>query len=504
MLPAVLGASMLAPSLAAIVLAQAQAQAPAPAPPALSLREAIERAAGANPDLLRERVAVEIASANLLAAQGQFDFVLTAGGTFAQRTTPPIGAGSELTTGFARTLTLDGGLGRALETGGRVAIGAQEIATTTNSRIQCGVLTGNVECGFHASAFTLTFTHPLLRGFGREVATANVRRQHILRDIALLNRQARAAVVVRDVVSAYWALAYAADDLAIRRAAVTLAAEQRKATLALVEVGRVGALELAAVERAIADREQDVALAEQALLGRGLDLDRLLAREVSPHFRPYGATDRPAAGDAAVDTAAETARALASSPQLRALRAGVALSELDARTAQALTRPVLDFTGTIGAAGRKPDLADAWAQSSSLDILNWSAGLTFQMPIQNRAARGVSDAARATADRARIDAADLELGIRDGVVRLAAAVRTAARRHQLAGDAVRYAGKNLEAEKARFEVGRSTNNDVLLRQQELKTAEVQVVRAAADQAIAEAALAALTGDILERYGLVLR
>ena len=74
----------------------------------------------------------------------------------------------------------------------------------------------------------------------------------------------------------------------------------------------------------------------------------------------------------------------------------------------------------------------------------------------------------------------------------------------MAREAVGYAQKNLDAERARFDVGRSTNNDVLLRQQELKSAEVQIARAVADLANAETALAALTGDILERYGVVLR
>ena len=61
----------------------------------------------------------------------------------------------------------------------------------------------------------------------------------------------------------------------------------------------------------------------------------------------------------------------------------------------------------------------------------------------------------------------------------------------------------LDTALARFDVGRSTNNDVLLRQQELKAAEIQVARAATDQANAETALSALSGDILERYGITL-
>ena len=58
----------------------------------LRLREVLARAVAGNPDLLRERAAIDLASANLLGAEGAFDFVLTADGTFARRKTPPINA----------------------------------------------------------------------------------------------------------------------------------------------------------------------------------------------------------------------------------------------------------------------------------------------------------------------------------------------------------------------------------------------------------------------------
>jgi outer membrane protein TolC len=131
-------------------------------------------------------------------------------------------------------------------------------------------------------------------------------------------------------------------------------------------------------------------------------------------------------------------------------------------------------------------------------------GLTFSLPVQNRAARGAAEAARAGADSAQLDAADLELAIRDGVARFAAQIRSASARAGFAREAVTFAQQNLDAEKARFDVGRSTNNDVLLRQQELKQAEIAVARADVDLLEADAALDALTGDILETYGVALK
>ena len=471
----------------------------------VSLHEVLAAAVTGNADLLREQVALDIANANVIGAAGQFDFVLSGDGTFARRRTPSISSTDQVS-GFTETLTVDLALSRALESGGQVSLAAQGIRTSTNSRLQCGTpsAAATMDCSLYSSNLSLTFTQPLLRNFGSEVALANLHKQRIQRDVELLNRQARAAVVVRDVVTAYWELGYATDDLAIRNAAVTLAQEQRNATQAMVDVGRLGLADLAAVDRAIADRQIEIATAEQALLGRALDVERLLGRAVKGTFVAYGTAERPAALASVSEPTAEIEHALMTSPQLRALRTGLELSQIDIRTAQSLLHPEIDFVGAIGTAGREQRFADTWAQTARFENLPWSAGLTFTAPIQNRAARGGADAARAAAEKARIDALDLELGIRDGVVRFGAAARAAARRVELARDEVGYAQTNLAAERARFDVGRSTNNDVLLRQQELKTAEIQVARALADLAIAETNLDALTGDILDRHSLLLR
>ena len=53
-------------------------------------------------------------------------------------------------------------------------------------------------------------------------------------------------------------------------------------------------------------------------------------------------------------------------------------------------------------------------------------------------------------------------------------------------------------------MGRSTNNEVLRVQQELKNAEIQVVRATVDLLNSEASLSAITAEVLDRYNVVLK
>jgi outer membrane protein len=489
----------------ALLLVLAPDVAPAQSnPEPLSLMQTLQRAVGGNVDLQRDRVTIELADANLLAARGQFDFLVTGALNFQRTTTPPLTA-SDIASGYTNDLGFDVGLQRNLETGGSLRLSLQNDAINTNSRLQCGSPGGvATTCTFYNSQFDLTFNHPLLRGFGVEVTQANIRKNRIQKDLALLNRQMRAANVLRDVIVAYWELAYATQALSISKSAVDLAREQLRITKAQIDVGRLAPIDQAAVERAIGDRQQDVAVAEQNLYGRALDLRRLLGSPADPTLTTFAAVDAPTASPRDVDVAGEIKRALDMNPQLRSLKLGLQLNAIDIETAHNTLSPRLDLVATVGSRGRNSNFAETLAQTAGLDDLTWSAGLNFQAPVENRAANGAYRAAQLSAEQARLDAGSLELQIRDTVMRASMTVHTASVRVDLAVKTVGFAQQNLEAEKARFSVGRSTNNDVLLRQQELKSAEISVVRANVDLLNADVVLSAITAEILDRYGVVLK
>jgi outer membrane protein TolC len=477
---------------------------PAAAAEALSLRDAVRRAVEGNTELQKARVSVEIAEARVLEAAGRFDFVSRGGLGYARKVTPSL-SGQDAVGGATRTLGLNLGLARPLETGGSVGLGLDTSRVETTSRLQSGQVldTSSAATTFYNSKLTLDFTHPLWRGLGSEIATANLRKQRIRQSMALLNRQMQAGNAIRDVVVAYWELAYATQAVAIAQAALQLAQEQLRITQAMIEVGRLAAVDSAAVERAIGQRQQELALAEQTLYFRSLELQHLFGRPSQVGAPPLAAADMPQAQGARIDVAAEIQRALDNNPQLRSLRMGVELSEVDVQIARDTLDPKLDFVGQLGASGRRAGFADSFSQLGDSDNLSWSAGLSFELPLENRSARGQLRAARLAGTAAGLDADSFALALRELVLRLASSARTAGLRVELARKEVGFARVNLEAEKARFTVGRSTNNDVLLRQQELKDSETRVVRAEVDLLSAEAALAAASAEILERYDVSL-
>jgi outer membrane protein TolC len=473
----------------------------------LSLMQAIQRALAGNPDLRRERVAVAKAAARQMVAAGQFDLHLDAHLATERQVVPSIACGSacvDLSAGTTTTTSLGLGLSRDLETGGRLSIiglaqriVASDLPALSDSSYFLG---GTV----YQSNLALAFTHPLLRGLGSEVALANVHKTRIEQDIAELNRQMRACNVVRDVAVAYWELAYATQDLAIRRSAVELAQEQLHTTQAMIGVGRLADADAASVERAIAQRLEELATGEQNLYFRSLDLQVLFGVPVEADLPTLAASDAPVAGASNVDESAELSRALEANPQLRALRRGLDLSQTDLAVARNTLRPRLDLGTRIGPVGRSERLPDSLRNTGGFADIGWLAELTFELPVQNRAARGRMMAAEEDLHLAQVDADDLAARIRDLVLRSTRGIRTAGKRVELGRREVEFAEKNLEAERARFQAGRATNNDVLLRQQELKDAQTRLLRATVDQSEAEVALAAVTAEVLDRYGIVLR
>jgi outer membrane protein TolC len=73
----------------------------------------------------------------------------------------------------------------------------------------------------------------------------------------------------------------------------------------------------------------------------------------------------------------------------------------------------------------------------------------------------------------------------------------------LGDQAIDLAEQNVAAEQKRFELGRSTNFEVLRRQDELEQARLRKASAVADYLAARADLDGLSGAILARYQIVM-
>lgn len=483
----------------ATVRADTAAEAEARSARRLGLHEALEVAVRQNRTLASEAVDIVIAEAEIDQTYGLDDWLVQGNVSWNSRRTE-----GETTFQAAEsdTVVLSGGLVRALPDGGR--FGVRFDGSYNRSVIPFSIMgvESVIETESWSPALTFTFDQPLLRGFGEQTARSTRRRARAARSVQELEREGAAATVVRDVVHAYWELAYAVQDLEIRRASLALAKEQLRITQAGIDVGKLAPTEALAVEQAIAVREEEVLLSEQNVSERSLDLRRLVGLEIGPGEIDLLATDRLEVAGGVPDVDEALAKAMEQNPQLKVVRAQGEAAEIEVEVTENGLLPQLDFQASAGPTGSDADLGDAFGQMFSGSYA-LTAGVVFSMPLGNRGAEGAHAASQGRLRRVRVGEEDLKAQIAVQVVRAVNLVKSAQKRLEVLAKATQLAKQNIDVERARWEVGRATNFDVLKRQDELAQSELREARARADYLKALAVLESLTGELLPRYGIEL-
>jgi outer membrane protein TolC len=479
-------------------------EAPDDAPGAqrIGLRDALKMAVRQNPTLASETIDVAIAEAQIRETYGIDEWLVDASANWESHREEPVrGQGQQITS--RDNFSVGAGVTKPLSTGGRVGARLSGNYNRSTLFIDFGGFTGEQKFEVWTPAVSVTFFQPLLRGFGSENRYAGREQARAERTVQELERENSASSVVRDVVSAYWELAYAAAEVQIRRQSLALAQEQLRVTKANVDAGRVARTELAAAEQVIAEREELVMLAEQAVSDRSIELRALVGMEIGPDAIDLVAADRLDTDMPLPDLNKVLTAAYDNNPQLKAVRAQQKRASIEVEVTENGVLPQLDFNAAITPSGYSDTPGDAFQQVGTFDSYTVSAGLTFSYNVGDSGARGRLDAARGRLRKVKMTETEITSQIATAVVRTVNVLRVAKKRLETAQKGSKLALINIDAEKVRWEQGRATNFDVLKRQDELAQAQLREARARADYLKAMAQLDALTGAILERYGIQL-
>ena len=508
-LPAVLACALATPAQAQSVPTQAPGQ-PAPPPasqapgavpaqpangqvappgvPQMRLSEVLAITARQEPSLLRATIDVRIAEAAVLEAAGIDDWVLqVSGGWRTQRVLSGVNA-------LQNAFELGADLSRSLSTGGTLTLHADTNISNNPFVNDSGFL--------YSHTVTAGLTQPLWSGFGEKYARSAQARAEIARSAAELDLERAALNAVRQVIAAYWELAYAWRDLEIRRASLALGEEQLRNTQARIAAGAVAPTEALAVEQSLASREESIVLAQVSITDRSLALRDLAGLEIGPGEVALWADAPLDITPQQLDVNALLAQALAQSPTLQALKVRRQDLELAVALAKDDGDPALDLSLLVGPTGSGDSVGEAFEGLVRLREPTVNARLTLRHELGQRGARGRLAAARGRLEQYSIDIGLAETAIKRDLI-LAVGQAEAAQRIVLSERVIALAEKNIEAERARFELGRATNFDVLQRQDELEQAQLRRARAVYDYLQALTAIDAITGGLLARYGIAL-
>jgi outer membrane protein TolC len=461
----------------------------------IGLKEMVKLTIEHNYELALAETDVAQTLADLVHAEGSFDFDLGANASYARSL-------GRVATTFSPVDQYHGDLTLSKRMGwnGTVSLSARGDVVTAE------LLTGR-RFSDNIATLQLTILQPLLRDAGHDVAYAGIDLAALQREIQALTLRAHAAQIVRDVVYAYVELVYAQQTVEIRKGALQLSRDQLKLTEKQIDVGRVTEVEAIPVKRAISQHEEELVVAQRQVFDRSIELRRLIGLPLEADAELLVAADRPSIVVPPFEFEAYLVRLRAQSPALKAAKRAEDRASLDARVTADRLKPRIDlrlFGGPQGGTTTfdipsRATITNAAAALVRFADVTAGASLVFDLPFQNRVAEGEYESALVRLKRAQIVNESLESQLRSAALIAINRIRSAAQRVALTRAATRFAGQAVDAERVRFSAGRTTNFSVLQREDELADAQLRELRPLVDYMQVIADLEALSTDILERY-----
>ncbi len=366
----------------------------------------------------------------------------------------------------------------------------------------------------------LKVTQNLLQGFGRAVNGRNIRVQKNNMKVSDLQFKLQVITTVSSVLNLYWDLVSFDEDARARRREVDTANQLLEDNKKLVNAGTVAPIEITRAEAQFYTSQQDLVTAETNLLQQEMVLKNALTRNgvaegglTSVHIIPLDKIEIPARDEIRPleDLIQE---ALSRRVEMEQARLNLDSNEMNLVGIKKALKPTLQalgevtnngLTGELTALGvLQPGVGYLGGGYSNLlaEILrrnypSYSAGLSLNIPLRNRAAQGDYATSllelrqnqlnlRKNMNQIRVDVQNALVGLQQARARYEAAARSRVLQEQtLAGDQKRY------------NLGATVSFQVVQDQRDLATAQSAEVQSMANYTHAEIALDQALGKTLE-------
>ena len=483
---------------------------PAPASRILSMEDAIVTGLRRNLNLEIARLSVPAEKQGVAESRSAFDPVFEGGLTTEEEKYP---TGSVLyDDAYRRTERTEARAG----VGKRFDFGLESRLSARGSRTESNSLANSLDPQYR-QIFVLELTQPLLRGFGRDPNTSDIRiSQNRVREAALATlHQARS--LSGAIESAYFDLVQAQTILDLQIEFRELARQLAEGNAKRQRAGMIPITQVRESKTAVLDRDEQVLLARQGVEMAANRLKDLMEIRSGgpPSTTPLRAVHRtfPELQEALVTAFNERA-------DLRRLH--VALESRNIRLAFLKNQrlPRLDLTATLGLNGLTGDdqpvqlfgqretspLEGDWndhlERALEGDGHHWAVGLKFSYPLGNRAAdaryqRGQLKKRQVIYSVKRLEGT-IETEIRNALVQ----VERSLQRVETADRFADLAWETLQGEMKRLSRGLSNTFRILDQQEDLIAARIRAVRAAVDFHQGLAGLYTAMGTNLRRYGIM--
>lgn len=425
----------------------------------------------------------------------------------------------------ASTTTGNIGLQQGFATGGSFEVGWNTLRQRANNPLW------NLNPAI-SSSLGLTFTQPLLRGFGPAVNKRYIRiAKNNLKVADFVFRQQLIATV-SGVVRLYWDLASLNEDVRVRQDAVASAEQFLSDNKNQIEAGTVAPVDVTRAQAELSRRKRDLAVARSLVRQQETVLKDYLTRsplDGTLASAPIALSDHMAmpAQERVEPLNDLVVKALQSRPDVAQARLQITNSEISLQGSKSALKPALDLvasTQSNGLAGATNNSAigvgnpllggggdgflvggygDAVSQLFSRNFPNYGVGVQLTIPLRNRTARADVIRDQLSVREQQIRLQQLEKQVRLEVTNALIAVDQARESFDAARSERVLQEQVLAAEQEKLEVGASTSFYVVQYQRDLAGARSAEVSALASYQKAKTALQRSVGTILDDYSIVM-
>jgi len=472
----------------------------------LSLDEAVQLALDRNLDIAVQRLNPQINDIAIASAYSVYKPVI--GGTLNAQsqanppTTTLVGSTSGTSTAPAAPVIAGLSTYNATMANSLPWLGSSLSVSLVNTRNASTSLNSLYNPAYNTN-WSAVYTQPIGRNLAIDSNRRTITVSKINRDISDVQLRATITNTLSNVRNAYWDYVFAVQSVDVNQKSVDLAEQLVKDNQSRVEVGTMAPIDVVQAQSQAATARQNLAVAKGAMATSELALKRLIAAGTSdPNWNVrLDPTDRPDFAPVSVDIEAAIRRALSERTDIQIAKKDVEMNDVTLKFLNDQLKPQADVVGTFGLVGLggtqliKESGAVNAAPSGAipggyLDALNtmlgngcpnstasftcyprWTIQMNLSYPLGASAQKANVARARVQLNQIQAQTKQLELQVATDVTNAAITVQSNQERVQAAQSARELAQKQLEAEQSKFEVGMSTNYNVIQSQRDLATAQ---------------------------------
>ena len=455
---------------------------------ALTIEDAVKLALERNLDIAVQRLNPEINDIAVASIKSIYNPALTS--TVSQASTNGTPTNQlQLAAGGGGTntgqTTYNGGIAQSIPKGG----GSYQV-TLNNGRGTSNSNNALFNPQF-ASTWSAIYTQPLLRNFRIDSTRQQLVVSKLNRDISDVQLRSTITNTLSNVRNAYWDYVFAVQSVDVARQSVALASQLVKDNQTRVEVGTMAPIDVVQAQSQAATQQQNLVTAQGTMRTAELALKRLIVSGTQdPNWNvQIDPTDRPDFRAEPIDIEAAVRRALSERTDLDIAKKNIQSNDVTLKYLQDQMKPQADLQATYGLAGIggtqlirsgllgdqfttvPGGISDAFSTLFRNQYPRWTVGMNISYPLGLSSQQAAVARARVQLNQVSAQVKQIELQIATDVTNSVINVQSGVERVQAAQAAREFAAKTLEAEQSKFEVGMSTNYNVILAQRDLATAQ---------------------------------